>query len=244
MNNKNKLKILAIIPARSGSKSIKNKNIRKINNLPLLSYSIKTAKKSKLINKIIVTTDSPKIRKIALQFKAEAPFLRPKKISGDYSTDVEYIIHAIKELKKKHYSPDLIVILRPTLPFRDSTIVDNAIKHFIKTKADSLKSVTIASETPFKMWEITKKKYLIPLFGLKKLNLTSTPRQLLKKIYWQNGYVDITTPKTINKYKNELGKKITFYKINFKTIDIDYNHDLLNARNNKRIFLGEKIFPS
>ena len=101
MNNKNKLKILAIIPARSGSKSIKNKNIRKINNLPLLSYSIKTAKKSKLINKIIVTTDSPKIRKIALQFKAEAPFLRPKKISGDYSTDVEYIIHAIKELKKK-----------------------------------------------------------------------------------------------------------------------------------------------
>ncbi len=245
MTKKNKYKILAIIPARSGSKSIKNKNIKKINNIPLIGYSINTAKKSKLIDRIIVSTDSKKIKKIALKFKAEVPFLRPKKIAKDNSKDTEYLAHAIEYLKdKENYSPSMIAILRPTLPFRNPKIVDRIIKYFIKKNADSLKSVTIAKETPFKMWEISNKFYIKPLFGWKKLKLTNTPRQLLRKVYWQNGYLDITTPQTIKKYRNELGKKIIFYKINFQTIDIDYKHDLISAKNKKRVLLGKKIFPS
>ena len=237
--------ILAIIPARSGSKSIKNKNIKKINNIPLIGYSITVAKKSKLINRIIVSTDSKIIKKISQNFKAEVPFMRPKKISKDYSKDTTYLKHAINTLKsKENYQPDLIVILRPTLPFRDPKVIDRAIKYFIKTKADSLKSITIAKETPYKMWKIYNKKYLKPIFDWKYLKYTNAPRQSLKKIYWQNGYVDILRPKTLKKFNNELGKKIVFYKINFHTIDIDYKHDLENIRNKKIISLDEKIFPS
>ena len=179
---KKKLNILAIIPARSGSKSIKNKNLKKIHNIPLIGYSINTAKKSKLINRIIVSTDSKKIRKVAKQFKAEVPFMRPKKFAKDTSKDTEYLKHTINTLRiKENYKADIIVILRPTLPFRNYKIIDKAIKQFSKTKADSLKSITIAKETPFKMWEIYGKKYIKPIFGWKNLKFTNTPRQLLKK---------------------------------------------------------------
>ena len=242
---KSKYNILAIIPARSGSKSIKNKNIKKINNIPLIGYSINTAKKSKLINRIIVSTDSNIIKKIAESFRAEVPFIRPKKISKDNSKDTTYLKHAINALKlKENYQPDLIVILRPTLPFRNAKIVDSAIKYFIKSRADSLKSITIAKESPYKMWEVFNKKFLKPVFGWDNLKHTNAPRQSLKKIYWQNGYVDITKPKTLKKFNNELGKKIVFYKINFHTIDIDYKHDLENIKNKKIFSLNSKIFAS
>ena len=123
---KSNYKILAIIPARSSSKSVKNKNIKKINNIPLIGYSINTAKKSKLINKIVVTTDSKKIKELALKFNAEVPFLRPKSIAKDNSRDIEFIKHTLKELKRReNYSPNVIVLLRPTLPFRNPTIVES-----------------------------------------------------------------------------------------------------------------------
>ena len=95
-----KLKILAIIPARSGSKSIKNKNILPYKGTPLIYHTIKTSKNSKLINKILVSTDSKKYQKLAIKFGAEAPFLRPKKISHDTSHDKELVIHALKFIDK------------------------------------------------------------------------------------------------------------------------------------------------
>lgn len=127
------MKIVAIIPARAGSTSIKNKNLIKIKNKPLISFPIIAAKKSKLINRVIVSTDSIRIKKVALKYGAEVPFLRPKKISGFLSKDIEYLKHCIKWLKKEKYFPDLIILLRPTTPFREIRVIDDAIK-LIKKK--------------------------------------------------------------------------------------------------------------
>ena len=204
------MKIVAIIPARAGSRSIKNKNLIQIKNKPLIYYSINSAKKSNLINRIIVSTDSKKIKEVAKSYGAEVPFLRPRKISGFLSRDIEYLKHCINFLKKENYIPDLIVLLRPTTPFRETKIIDKAIKLVIKNKSDSLRSVSVAKETPYKMWK-KKGKFILPFFGFKKIDKTNYPRQKLDKFYWQNGYVDIIKPSTIKKYKNELEKKILFY---------------------------------
>ena len=219
------MKIVAIIPARAGSKSIKNKNLIQIKKKPLIYYPIKSAKKSNLINRIIVSTDSKKIKRVAERYGAEVPFLRPKKISGFLSRDIEYIKHCINWLKKEKYVPDLIVLLRPTTPFRETKIIDKAIKFVIKYKSDSLRSVSVAKETPYKMWK-KKGKFMSPFFGFQKINKTNYPRQKLDKFYWQNGYVDIFKPSTIQKYKNELGKKILFFEIKSNIFEIDYKHQL------------------
>ena len=219
------MKIIAIIPARAGSTSIKNKNLIKIKNKPLISFSIAAAKKSKLINRVIVTTDSKNIKKVAIKNGAEVPFLRPKKISGFLSRDIEYLKHCIKLLKKEKYTPDLIILLRPTTPFREIKIIDEAIQLMIKNKADSLRSVSVAKETPFKMWR-KKGKLITPIFGMKNINKTNYPRQKLEKFYWQNGYIDIIKPETIKKYGNELGKKIIFYEIKTNIFEIDYKYQL------------------
>ena len=126
------MNIVAIIPARSGSKSIKDKNITLYKGKPLIYYSIKTALKSKYINRVIVSTDSNKYKKISKRFGAEVPFLRPKKYSSDNSVDYDYILHASKFLIKNKYYPDLIILLRPTTPNRIIKVVDTGINFFIK----------------------------------------------------------------------------------------------------------------
>ncbi len=220
------MNILAIIPARAGSKSIKNKNLIKIKNKPLIYYPIQTAKKSNFINRIIVSTDSTKIKKTAIKYGAEVPFLRPKKISGFLSKDIEYLKHCIRWLEKKdNYKPDFLVLLRPTTPFREKNIIDKAIKFFLKNKSDSLRSVSVSKETPFKTWN-KKGKFMVPLYGLKQIKKTNYPRQKLKKFYWQNGYVDIIKPSTIRKYGNELGNKILFFEIQSNIFEIDYKYQL------------------
>ena len=133
------MKIISIIPARSGSKRVKNKNIRKLMGLPLLAHTIIHSLNSKLISRTIVSTDSKKYARIAKKHGAEVPFLRPDDISGDRSTDLECFQHCVNFLKKKeNYTPDIIVHLRVTYPIRENDIIDNCIKLFLKKKKLSL----------------------------------------------------------------------------------------------------------
>ena len=125
-------KVLAVIPARGNSKSIKNKNIKLLFGKPLIYYSINIAKQSKLINRVIVSSESKKIINIAKKYGAEAPFIRPKKFSKDNSRDLGVFLHCLKWLKKKeNYIPDLIVNLRPTYPFSSVNIIIKDIKNRI-----------------------------------------------------------------------------------------------------------------
>ena len=224
MNNQRE--ILALIPARKGSKSIKNKNLITILDKPLIFWSIDLALKSKYITRTIVSTNSKKIKKISEKFGAEVPFLRPDEISRDNSLDIEAFTHALDWLRKnENYKPDLVVHLRPTGPARRVSLVDQAIKLIMKEKnADSLRSVSTAKQTPFKMWYMDN-KYIDPIIKNSD-ELHSKPRQKLRKVFWQNGYVDITKPKTIIKKKSMVGKYCIGFEIKEEVVDIDYPEDI------------------
>ena len=149
------MNIVAIIPARKGSKSIKNKNISIYKNKPLIFHSIKTALSIKLIDRVLVSTNSKKYRKIAINYGAEAPFLRPENISKDTSLDRDFIIHAYNFLKfKEGYETDLFILLRPTTPNRKKKIVVKGIKFFLKKfkKVDSMRSLSLFNQPPEKFF--------------------------------------------------------------------------------------------
>ena len=222
------MNIVAIIPARSGSKSIKDKNIISYKNKPLIYHSIKIALKSKLVNRVIVSTDSIKYAKLSTKFGAEVPFLRPKIISKDNSNDSGWIFHSIDYLiNKEKYYPDLIIHLRPTTPNREIKTFEKGIKWFLKNKnsSTSMRSVNIFSQPPQKLFQI-KKIFLTGFFDKKyKGEYHSRPRQDYPKTYLPNGYIDILKTSYILKSKKIYGNKILSYVTN-PILDIDTKQDL------------------
>jgi N-acylneuraminate cytidylyltransferase len=227
------MKILTIIPARSGSKSIKNKNIVQYKGKPLLAHSILTAKDSSKIDKVIVSTDSTYYKKIAENYGAEVPFLRPKKISSSKSIDIDYIKHCCNFLKKKNYYAEIVVLLRPTTPNRNVKILDKSIKYFLKNinKFDSMRSVSVFNQPPHKMFKI-KNNRLVGFFDdYLKGEYYSQPRQNFPQTYLPNGYVDIYKPTFFLNKKNDLCGRILPF-ITEETLDIDEKKDLkLNQKN-------------
>ena len=149
------MKILAIIPARKGSKGLKNKNIIPLCNHPLIAYSITAAKKSKDITRVICSTNSRNISKIAKKYGAEVPFYRPENLSQDFSSDYSVFRHALKWLEKnENYTPDIVVHLRPTSPLRNLEMIKKGIRILKNNKKiDSIRSVSTPHTTPFKMWK-------------------------------------------------------------------------------------------
>mgnify|MGYP005644939821 CR=1 FL=1 len=189
------MNILCIIPARSGSKGIKNKNIKYLGDKPLIAWSIDHAIKSKHNMRIIVSTDSEEYAKIARKYGAEVPFIRPKEISQDLSTDLEFLKHCVDYLKENEkYEPDFIVQLRPTYPSRKVSILDETIDIFIekRNEFDSLRTVFPFDKSPFKMYTLDGDN-LNPLF--RNLGDLKEPynhcRQNLPNAYLHNGYIDI-----------------------------------------------------
>ena len=203
------MKILALIPARGGSKGVPKKNIKLLDNFPLLSFTVAAAKLSTKINRVIVSTDSQEIADIALEFNAEVPFLRPNEFAGDKSTDIDYITHALDWLKcNENYIPDLIVLLRPTTPLREVIIIDKAIEKLLKNEeATSLRSSHLSSESPFK-WFSLKNKFYTAICDNYDLEDTNKPRQFFAETYIPNGYVDIIIPGLIKKNNSLFGNKI------------------------------------
>ena len=215
-------KIIAIIPARSGSKSIRNKNIQTLANKPLIAWSIEACLKSKLISKIYFSTDSIKYANIAKKFGSIEILYRPKKLCTDYTTDYEMIKHAIKNI---NYDYEFIAHIRPTTPLRKVGELDSAIKLFIKSNCNSLRSVHEMSETSYKTVEIVNGK-LKSLINLK-LNMDeiNAPRQNFSKTYSPNGVIDIYKKKFIEKNKALFGKKVKAYKTSYSP-EVDNIEDL------------------
>ena len=227
MSNKHKSKILAIIPARGGSKGIPKKNIVNINGKPLIQYTIEVAKESKLIDRVIVSTDDDEIAEISEKLGAEVPFIRPAELAKDDTPTFPVIKHALKWLKENEkYKPELIVLLEPTFPLRTVEKVDEAIKVISSDEeADSLRGVCEPFQNPFKMW-IPCGKYLKPLIKEKEI-MYEKPRQNLRKVFWQNGYIYISRYKTIMDKKSFHGEKILPFILNENNfIDIDTEEDL------------------
>lgn len=222
------LKIMGLIPARAGSKRVKNKNIRNLGGIPLIGYKIRAVLESMYINKIIISTDSKEIRAVAESFGIRVPFLRPSEISGDNSTELEFHQHALKWLSEnENYVPDLIVNLYPTSPFVSSKTIDLAIKKIIDNPdCDSLRSVVKCSEHPYKMWIEKDEKYLEPFIKSKDDNTHTLSYHLLPKAYIQNACIYITKPETINRYKSTIGKKVlSFIMDEIESFDINTELD-------------------
>jgi N-acylneuraminate cytidylyltransferase len=225
-------KVIAIIPARGGSKSVPNKNIRVLKGKPLIQYSIDCALQSKLIDRVIVTTDSPAIAKIAAGLGAEVPFLRPASISGDRARDISYVQHLLKWLRRNGEQGRLLfVLLRPTEPYREPEVVDSAIQLLQENPgAHSVRSVAIAEQTPFKMWRMRGKR-LVPLIaGANGGEPYNMPRQELPRVYWQNGYVDAFWDTTVSRLNSITGSKVLAFLTDVPTTNIDTLDDLEKAR--------------
>ena len=227
------MQIIAIIPARGGSKGIPKKNIKKLNGKPLIAYSIEKALESKYINDVYVSTDCPYIAKIARIYKAKVPILRPKEISQDFSRDEEFIKHWLDYLSSSlNKIPDLIVQLRPTSPIRQIKNIEKGIEMMIENKnATSLRCLSIPSNNPFKMWRIEENNtYIKPILECNNIiDAYDAPRQILPKIYWQNGYMDIIRVKDFLKTGSLSGKNIIGHFIKEKVIDIDTFDDFKEA---------------
>ena len=229
--------IVCIIQARSGSKGIKDKNILNLGGHPLIAWSITTAKQSKLINRIIVSTDSKKYQQISLDYGAEVPFLRPSNISKDDSTDLEFFKHVLDFLKKDSYSPDLFVHLRPTTPLRDSLVVDKAIKNFDKEKYTSLRSVHKLNTPIHKTFKIENNQLVSFVEGDKSIDKFNEPRQKFIESYQANGYVDIVNPNFIIQTNLLHGDKCKAF-ITERTYDIDEENDFKDL---EYIVMKEKL---
>ncbi len=226
------MEILALIPARGGSKSVPRKNIIKLGGKPMIAWAIEVALKSKYITRVVVTTDCPEIAKVAKEYGAEVPFLRPVEISGDKALDVEFHQHALTWLSENEgYHPDFVVNLRPTPPARKVETVNAAIEHFMKhPEADSLRSIHLASESPFKMWRIGDDGFMKSIASIEGVKEPyNQPRQNLPLVYWQDGYVDITKPDVILRKNSTTGDKIVPFEIHEPAVDIDYPEDIENA---------------
>jgi CMP-N,N'-diacetyllegionaminic acid synthase len=187
-------KTVAIIPARSGSKGLINKNIAPLGGFPLIAYSIVAAKLTSDIERVIVSTDSEQYAEIALSFGAEVPFIRPISISTDSSTDFEFMIHAIDWLEENDGdTPEYWVHLRPTTPFRDPKIIQTAIEFLLnRDSATALRSAHKCSESPFKWFRHNEEGFLMALTSENTdLDHFNSPRQIFPEVFIPDGYVDI-----------------------------------------------------
>ncbi len=204
--------IHALIPARSGSKGIKDKCIKLYKGLPLLAHSIHVGLECFLIDKTVVSTDSEYYADIARSYGAEVPFLRPSTISGDLSPDIEFFQHYLDWLKTNDQKyPDLIVHLRPTYPNRTKQLVTEAIQRFLSVydDYDSLRTVVHLEKSSFKTYVIdgAQLKPIVPKWK-NIIEPYNQCRQVLPPCYIHNGCIDIVKTDTIIKHNSVSGQTI------------------------------------
>ena len=200
--NDNKKKILAVIPARSGSVGLLDKNILPFGGKPLIAHTINIARKSIYIDHLICSTDSEKIKKIALKYKCSVPFLRPKYLSTNKTSMLDVLFHLTKKFTDYFY----LVLLQPTSPLRTTSDIDEAIKKCEKTNAFSVVSVNKMEKSSAWMFNLNQKQAMLPIF--KNTNYNKRRRDL-RDTYILNGAVYVI------RYSNIL-KKLSF--INNKTV--------------------------
>ena len=216
---------LIIIPARAGSTGLKNKNLRKVNGIPLINYTINFAIKIRLKKNerdICVTTNSLKVIKNCVKFKDIEIIKRPNKISTNTSRDLEFVNHSLQHYAKKNLLFKNIVILRPTNPVRTQTMVNKALNLFKKKNADSLKTLYPTEKTPYKTWTLEKESTIRNAANCDIHDFHNAPRQILPKTYHQTATLDILKVNYKIKLKSYSGKKILGLVISKKeSMDID-----------------------
>jgi N-acylneuraminate cytidylyltransferase len=187
-----KASVVALIPARSGSKRIPHKNIAPLNGHPLIAYTIAAAKASGVFDAVVVSTDSEQYAAVARHYGAEVPFLRPAEMAGDTSSDIEWIKHALLHLQAQGRSFDAFALLRPTSPCRKAATIQRAWAQFVEENVDSLRAVEMCEQHPAKMW-IVRGKRMHPLapMGWGPVPYHSMQYAALPPVYVQNASLEI-----------------------------------------------------
>ncbi len=190
------MSVYAVIPARSGSKGVPHKNIRLLHGHPLLAWSVVAALECARVDRVFVSTDSREYADTAVKYGAEAPFLRPAALAGDASRDVDFLLHILDWWDKNAIpAPDMLLLLRPTTPLRESSMLDAAIEKFAATPhATSLCSGFELPESPAKNFTLGEDGMFHGFMGDSYLSL---PRQECPGAYVWDGYVDILRPSRI-----------------------------------------------
>ncbi len=219
-------KVLAIIPARGGSKRLPNKNILEINGKPLIAWTIEAAKESSYIDRFIVSTDSTKIAEISKKYGAVVPFIRPKDLASDTASSIDVIMHAVNYLKNNGEDFDYIVLLQPTSPLRTTVDIDSAFE-MLNNKTKSIVSVCETEHSP--LWsnilpdDLSMKDFI-------RQELKNVRSQDLPKYYRLNGAVYIADINYLVENNGFFGDRTkAFIMPQERSVDIDNKEDLLYA---------------
>ena len=220
------MKVLALIPARGGSKGIPQKNIIDLAGKPLISYTIEAANNSKYIDSVVVSTDSDEIAEVAAKYGARIPFMRGTDISGDTSKSIDVVIDAIQKLNDKGEHFDVLIFLQPTSPLRTTEDIDISLELFVEQECRQLTSVVENDRYPLLIRSI-ENNMLKPLM----LTNSSVRRQDMKKTYYVNGAIyiirvdEVTTDTSLN------DGIIPYVMTRRNSCDIDDYEDLITAKN-------------
>jgi N-acylneuraminate cytidylyltransferase len=229
------MKVMALIIARGGSQRVPNKNIRPLAGRPLIAYSIEAAKRSRYVNRILVSTDNDAIAEVALKEGAEAPFRRPAEISRSHSTELQAVEHALGWLRShESYEPDLVVLLRPTSPLRTAATIDRGVELLLgDPEAHCVRTVRLCSEHPHKMWVMERDGRRIRSFVPVEQKLPEAHTlayQLLPTVYVQNASMDVLRPSNIWRLRSTTGTEIIPLVMDeIESIDINSELDFLLA---------------
>ena len=226
--NKATPSIVALIPARSGSKRVPDKNIRVLNGHPVIAYTIQAALQSGIFGAVIVSTDSPDYAEVARKYGAEVPYLRAQAISGDLSPDIEWVADVLEKVRADGREFDCFSILRPTSPFRLPATIQRAWKSFLNEPGvDSLRAVEKCHEHPGKMWVVRGQRMtpLLPL-GPKELPWHSSPYQALPEVYVQNASLEIAWTRVVFEGHTIAGEALLpFFTEGFEGFDVNRPFD-------------------
>ena len=220
INNK---KVLAMIPARGGSKGIKNKNILGIQGKPLITYTIEAAQNSVYIDDIVVSTDSEKIKQISEQYNAWVPFLRPAELAMDETPTIDAVLYTVHKLREMGYQYDILVLLQPTSPLRTGDDIDGAIKVFAHNAYQPLVSVSSVSDHPILIRSIGDNGHLEKLLQVEN---SSVRRQDMPLYYRVNGSIYINLICEINQGTSFNDNPIPYIMERNHAIDIDHYLDV------------------
>ena len=229
---------VAVIPARGGSKGLKNKNIYPVAGKPLLAWTILQALASTRINRVFVTTDDPAIASVASEYGAEV-IVRPPELSGDKATSESAILHAVGVIERDYQIPiDIIVLLQATSPLRKSGDIDRAVDLFLREGADSLISVTKADDLT--IWESKEGEWKSVNFDYRNRGM----RQDRPAQFIENGSIYIFKPETLTAFGNRIGAKLSAFEMEFwQTWEIDTIEeiDLIEYYFNKKNLAAQDV---
>lgn len=220
--------VVALIPARAGSKRVPDKNVRLLGEHPVLAYTIAAARESGVFAAVIVSTDSEEYAAIAHHYSAEVPFTRPPEIAGDLSPDIDWVDYTVRKLREQGRVYDCFSILRPTSPFRQPDTIRRAWKQFVaEAGIDSLRAVEKCRQHPGKMW-VVRQNRMTPLLPLtpSRLPWHSSQYQALPEVFVQNASLEIAWSRVVFDEHSISGTVLTpFFTEGYEGFDLNHPSD-------------------